>query len=114
MTEPNSHSDEAVTGFDEHHGPGLKAYLVIFAALSVFTALSFVVNYLAREEKITHFQSFVIILGVAIVKATLVGAYFMHLVVDWRKLYYLLIPAFILGTMMMIVLMPDIVLAWHQ
>jgi hypothetical protein len=34
--------------------------------------------------------------------------------VDWRRLYYLLIPAFILGTMMMIVLMPDIVLAWHQ
>ena len=76
-------------------------------------AVSFVVNYLAREEKITHFQSFVIILGVAIVKATLVGAYFMHLVVDWRKLYYLLIPAFILGTMMMIVLLPDIVLAWR-
>jgi cytochrome c oxidase subunit 4 len=106
--------DSQDIGFDEHHGPGVKAYLVIFAALSAFTMISFFVNYLAREGKITHFQSFVVILGVAIVKATLVGAYFMHLVVDWRKLYYLLIPAFILGTMMMIVLLPDIVLAWRS
>ena len=98
----------------EHHGPGVKAYLVIFVALSLFTLVSFVANYMARQGSITADQSFAIILGVAIVKATLVGAYFMHLVVDWRRLYYLLIPAFILGTMMMIVLMPDIVLAWHQ
>jgi cytochrome c oxidase subunit IV len=120
MTDPNTHSDEATVGFDEHHGPGVKAYLVIFAALSAFTLVSFVANRLAQPDETTHqsiitpHQSFVIILGVAIVKATLVGAYFMHLVVDWRKLYYLLIPAFILGTMMMIVLMPDIVLAWRS
>jgi cytochrome c oxidase subunit IV len=113
MTTNDPHPDEAAVGFDEHHGPGVKAYLVIFAALSVFTLVSFLVNYMAREGHITHFQSFVIILGVAVVKACLVGAYFMHLIVDWRRLYYLLIPAFILGTMMMIVFMPDMVLAWR-
>jgi cytochrome c oxidase subunit 4 len=114
MATHDNHSDEAVVGFDEHHGPGVKAYLVIFAALAVFTMVSFGVNSWARGdlENRAH-TSFVIILSVAVVKACLVGAYFMHLIVDWRKLYYLLIPAFILGTMMMIVLMPDIVLAWH-
>jgi len=106
--------DTQDVGYDEHHGPGVKAYLVIFAALALFTLVSFAVNYYAREGKITHYQSFVIILGVAVVKACLVGAYFMHLIVDWRRLYYLIIPAFILGTMMMIVLLPDIVLAWRQ
>jgi cytochrome c oxidase subunit 4 len=105
---------DIVAGDPPHHGPGVKAYLVIFTALALFTLVSFVANYAARHDTISHFQSFVIILGVAIVKAGLVGAYFMHLVVDWRRLYYLLVPAFILGTMMMIVLMPDIVLAWHQ
>jgi cytochrome c oxidase subunit 4 len=107
----------ATVGFDEHHGPGFRAYLVIFTALALFTLVSFLANYYTHppHNYITVHQSFVVILGVAIVKACLVGAYFMHLVVDWRKVYYLLVPAFILGTMLVFVLMPDIVLAWwHQ
>ena len=114
MSEPTSHSEEAVVGFDEHHGPGVKAYLIIFSALALFTLVSFVANYWARQRpgQPGH-TSFVIILGVSVVKTCLVGTFFMHLIVDWRKVYYLIIPAFILGTMMMIVLMPDIVLAWH-
>jgi cytochrome c oxidase subunit 4 len=55
----------------------------------------------------------VIILGVAVIKATLVGLYFMHLVVDWAKLYFLIFPTFILAAMFITVLMPDIVLAWR-
>ncbi len=104
---------DTVAGHAPHHGPGVKAYLVIFAILALFTLVSFLANLMMRHETITPHESFVIILGVAVVKACLVGAYFMHLIVDWWRLYYLLIPAFILGTMMMIVLLPDIVLAWR-
>jgi cytochrome c oxidase subunit IV len=114
MATHDNHSDEATVGFDEHHGPGVRAYLVVFAALALFTLVSFVANYLARHDTITPHESFIIILGVSVVKTCLVGAFFMHLIVDWRRVYYLIIPAFILGTMMMIVLLPDIVLAWHQ
>ncbi len=96
-----------------HHGPGVKAYLIVFAALSVFTLISFVLNYLARQGTITPHQSFAAILTVAVIKAALVVTFFMHMIVDWRKLYYLLVVAFILATMMMIVLMPDGVLAWR-
>jgi cytochrome c oxidase subunit 4 len=110
--------DAPAADHGEHHGPGVKAYLVVFAALSIFTLVSFGANRLAHPEgggpgPITPHQSFVIILGVAVVKAVLVGTYFMHLIMDWRRLYYLLVPAFILGTMMMFVLLPDIVLAWR-
>jgi hypothetical protein len=38
----------------------------------------------------------------------------MHLVVDWKKLYYLIFPTFILAAMMITVLLPDIVLVWHE
>ncbi len=101
-------------GHDEAHGPGVRAYLVIFTALALFTLISFAANYWARQDLANRAHtSFVIILGVAVVKACLVGAYFMHLIVDWPRLYYLIIPAFILGTMMMFVLLPDIVLAWR-
>ncbi len=114
MATHDNHSDEATVGFDEHHGPGVKTYLLVFTGLAVATLISFVTNRWAvgdREHR-AHI-SFAIIMAVSVVKTCLVGTFFMHLIVDWRKLYYLLIPAFILGTMMMIVLMPDIVLAWH-
>ena len=40
-----------------HHGPNVKAYLIVFAALSVFTTLSFVFNTLANQGVITHMTS---------------------------------------------------------
>ena len=63
---------------------------------------------------LTSQMGFFLILGVAIVKALLVAIYFMHLIVDWGKLYYFIFATFILGTMFMIVLLPDIVLSWHD
>lgn len=99
----------------EHHaGPGVQAYLVVFVALSVFTAISFAVNYAVRDHWLAPYAGFALILGVAVVKAVLVGLYFMHLVVDWGKLYFLIFPTFILAAMFITVLMPDIVLAWHH
>ena len=103
-----SHHADAHAG----HGPTIMSYLVVGIALSIFTAVSFGVNYQVTNGRISAEVGFVIILGVAIVKATLVGAYFMHLKFDWRMIYFMLIPVFILATMMMIVLLPDIVLAW--
>jgi cytochrome c oxidase subunit IV len=98
-----------------HHGPKVQVYLVIGLALAIFTIVSFVVNAATRSEPpmLTHDQGFWIILSVAIIKAALVVSFFMHLVWDWRKVAFMIVPALILGTMMAIVLMPDIVLAWH-
>jgi caa(3)-type oxidase subunit IV len=97
----------------EHHGPNVGAYLAVFGALSVFTALSFVFNTMARHDAISHLTSFFLILGVAIIKALLVAAIFMHLKWDFRKLYILIVPALVLGPLLVIVLLPDIVLAWR-
>lgn len=96
----------------KHHGPGFTSYIVVFLALSIFTIVSFLVNGAVRAENLTPQTGFIIILSVAVVKALLVAVWFMHLIVDWGKLYFFIFPTFILGTMMMIVLLPDIVLAW--
>src|SRR5262245_31198977 len=93
----------------EHHPDPTKAYLVVFGSLAVFTAVSFLVY-----EVLPKNFSFIIILAVAVVKATLVGMYFMHLKWDWAKLYFMIVPAFILGVMMMMVLLPDGVLGWRD
>jgi caa(3)-type oxidase subunit IV len=104
----------AAVGGHAHEGPTVKTYFVIFGALSVFTLLSFLFNECARHDIISHFTSFVLIMAVAVCKAVLVAAYFMHLVVDWGKIFIIIVPTLILAPMLLIVLLPDIVLAWQQ
>jgi cytochrome c oxidase subunit IV len=104
MTEEHGHGG--------HAGPNLVAYLSVALALAIFTTVSFVANHFVTSGVIGREAGFAIILGVAICKALLVGAVFMHLRWEWGKLYYMIVPAFILGTMMMMVLMPDAVIGW--
>jgi caa(3)-type oxidase subunit IV len=100
-------------GTQEHHGPNYSTYMVVFGALTAFTLISFVVNswYPPGSEHAMRGAS--IIMGVAVVKAFLVGLIFMHLISDWGKVYFIIVPIFILGVMMVIVLLPDMVMAWH-
>ncbi len=100
-------------GEHAHHGPTFQLYMTVAAALAVFTGLSFVFNWMAREHYISVEASFVLILGVAVCKAVLVGLFFMHLKYEWGKLYFMIVPAFILGAMMAFVLLPDIVISWQ-
>jgi cytochrome c oxidase subunit 4 len=109
----DSHQPPADGHGDQHHGPNVQAYFMVFGALCVCTLLSFVFNYAARAEAITVYMSFALIMAVAVIKATLVGTYFMHLKYDWSKVRVMIIPALVLGPMMMVVLLPDIVLAWR-
>src|SRR5262249_55246857 len=100
----------------EHpHGPATpQPYFVVFGALSVFTVVSFVVNWFVREEYIARSTGFAIILSVAVVKALLVVTYFMHLKWDWGRLYFLIIPALVLAPMLIFALLPDLVLYWNN
>ena len=100
-------------GEHAHHGPTFRLYMIVATALAIFTGLSFVFNYMAREKMIGVETSFILILGVAVCKAVLVGMFFMHLKYEWGKLYFMIVPAFILGAMMMFVLLPDIVISWQ-
>jgi cytochrome c oxidase subunit IV len=104
----DAHASEA------HHGPNVRLYLVIGGALAVFTVVSFVVNALVQGKTLTPQVGFVIILSVAVCKAVLVAMYFMHLKYDWGRVYFMVVPVLILGTMFMIVLLPDIVFAWNE
>ncbi len=96
-----------------HAGPTFNAYLVVFGALLIFTLVSFVVNWAVRHEHMGPHTGFTVILAVAVCKAVLVGTYFMHLILDWKRFYFVIIPVSILGALLIVVLLPDIVLAWH-
>jgi caa(3)-type oxidase subunit IV len=92
-----------------HAGPSFQTYMYVFYALSVCTALSFVVNFLLGHG----FTSASIIMIVAVIKASLVAAIFMHLKFDFGKLYCIVVPVCILTFMMVIILSIDTTLAWH-
>jgi caa(3)-type oxidase subunit IV len=109
----DTHDSPDQAGDPGHHGPNVKAYLVVGGALAGFTIVSFGVNSLVRADHLSANAGFWIILSVAIIKATLVVFYFMHLMSDWKKVGFMIVPALILGAMMSVVLMPDIVIAWH-
>jgi caa(3)-type oxidase subunit IV len=93
----------------DHAAPSFQAYLYVFGALCVCTALSFIVNF-ALGHNLTSAS---VIMLIAIVKATLVAGIFMHLKFDWGKLYCIILPVCVLTVMMVIILSIDTTLAWH-
>jgi cytochrome c oxidase subunit IV len=97
-----------------HEGPTYKVYLTVFAALCIFTALSFLVNWAEHGIGFGVLLGMAIILVIAVFKATLVSMFFMHVKYDWSRLFFIIIPVVILAIMMMVVLLPDIVIAWHH
>ena len=97
----------------EHAGPSFQTYMFVFYALAICTALSFVVNYFVDHMMDQKHMSAVIIMIVAVVKASLVAAIFMHLKFDFGKLYCIVVPVCILTFMMVIILSIDTTLAWH-
>jgi cytochrome c oxidase subunit 4 len=64
----------------------VKTYLMVFAALMVFTVITVAVSYLHLE---VH-EAIVIALAVATVKGSLVALYFMHLKHERTLIYYAL------------------------
>ena len=62
-----------MTTATEHHGPSLQVYVTIFACLLVGTALTVY----AATKDLGPLNN-VVMLGIAITKATLVILYFMH------------------------------------
>jgi caa(3)-type oxidase subunit IV len=113
MSDARTDHDENA-GTPPQAGPSFQLYMKIFYALSVFTALSFVFNELARLDIITYTSSVALIVLVAVCKALCVVTIFMHLKYDWGRVYCIVIPVSILAVMMIIVLLPDIVLGWHH
>jgi cytochrome c oxidase subunit 4 len=86
-----------------------KLYWLVFIALCVCTALSFVFN-LALGHGAT---SATLISIVAIFKAALVVLIFMHLKFDWKKVAAIMVPVLIMCVMTVIIFSIDQALAWH-
>lgn len=103
------HADHGHDGHEGHISD--KTFIKVFGALLICTAVSFATNQIFGAG--SPAANFAIIAMVAIVKALLVVTFFMHLKIDWRKLFVFIVPAMILAPLIIIVLWPDLVLAWR-
>jgi cytochrome c oxidase subunit IV len=92
----------------EEHGTEAHApYMTVWAALAVLTAVEY---YYASWFKNLFLFLLIGLLILAIVKAAMVGWYFMHLKFEGKWVYGLIVPAFVLATIFVLALMPDMTL----
>src|SRR5262249_3677518 len=88
----------------ETHAP----YLKVWAALAVFTAVEYFWAHIFKDD-------FAVLLGGllfwAIIKASMVGWYFMHLKFEGNWVYGMLIPAGCLAVILTCTLIPDVTMA---
>jgi cytochrome c oxidase subunit 4 len=92
---------------DAHNEPNDKMYLAIAGSLAGLTIVSYIgdLMHMPRPALIS------LVLIVAIIKASLVAVFFMHLKFDWSKVKIMIIPAVILAAVLVFALLPDITLA---
>jgi cytochrome c oxidase subunit 4 len=99
-------SEVAAEHAHEAHAP----YLKVFAALAVLTAIEYYYASIFKD----HFGILLFgLLLLAVVKAGLVGWYFMHLKFEGNWVYIMIVPAMILATIIVLALCPDMVLKYE-
>ena len=101
MSESNVTQEQEQELAAESHAP----YLKVFLALAAFTAMEY--GY-ARILKDSFTPLVLGLVAMAVIKAGLVGWYFMHLKFEGKWVYALLIPAVILAAVVVLGLVPDI------
>ena len=84
----------------EHHGP---SYMAIFWYLAILTVVEIGVIFLPVARLVVG----VLLVSLASAKAALVALYFMHLRLEVKTLGYIALTPVLIGTLLVLVLLPD-------
>ena len=87
----------------EHVGGTTITFLYVWVALLVMTGIEVLLAY----EQVPTLIMLTSLLGLSIVKAALIIAYFMHLKFEKMSLFLTLFPMLVLCIILMLVFMPD-------
>ena len=93
---------EATHVEEAEHGT-IKSFTVVWILLLIFTGIEVLLAY----EQVTPVIMLVILIGLSVLKAALIIAYFMHLKFERFSLFLTLFPMLIFCILMMLVFMPD-------
>ena len=89
------------------HGP---SYMAIFWYLAILTVVEIAVIFLPVARIVVG----VLLVSLASAKAALVALYFMHLRLEVKTLGYIALTPVLIGTLLVLVLLPDSLHAPHQ
>src|SRR5216684_1838551 len=87
----------------EHVGGTTQSFLYVWVALLVMTGIEVLLAY----EQVPALIMLTALLGLSVVKAALIIAYFMHLKFEKLSLFLTLFPMLVLCIILMLVFMPD-------
>jgi cytochrome c oxidase subunit 4 len=96
---------------EEHAAEAHAPYLKVWAWLAVLTALEYFYAMGLSKLFIVLISGLLVL---AVIKAGLVGWFFMHLKFEGNWVYILIVPAFVLATILVMALLPDMVLKEHE
>jgi cytochrome c oxidase subunit 4 len=94
----NAHAEEM-----EHVGGNTRLFLVVWIGLLVLTGIEVLLAY----EQVTPVLMLIILVGLSVIKAAMIIAYFMHLKFERFSLFLTLFPMLIFCILMLFVWMPD-------
>lgn len=89
---------------NEGHNSEVRVYLMVFAALGVLTAMTVGVAYINLPAS----MGVIVALLIAVTKATLIGAFFMHLRHEGKLINYSLGVCLLLVMVLLLFVVPDI------
>ncbi|MEO7653120.1 MAG: cytochrome C oxidase subunit IV family protein [Bryobacteraceae bacterium] len=93
----SNHSDTA------HAGGTIKSFSVIWVILLVLTAIEVLLAY----KQVPVAIMLIALIGLSVVKAAMIIAYFMHLKFERFSLFLTLFPMLIFCILLMFIMMPD-------
>jgi cytochrome c oxidase subunit 4 len=96
-------SDHSLAQIDEAEHGTIKSFSVVWIILLVLTGIEVLLAY----EQVNPVIMLTILVGLSVVKAALIIAYFMHLKFERFSLFLTLFPMLIFCILMMMVFMPD-------
>ena len=96
-------SDHALTHIDEAEHGTIKSFAVVWIILLAFTGIEVLLAY----KQVNPVIMLTILIGLSVVKAALIIAYFMHMKFERFSLFLTLFPMLIFCILMMMVFMPD-------
>ncbi|MGI8784872.1 MAG: cytochrome C oxidase subunit IV family protein [Acidobacteriota bacterium] len=85
------------------HGGSVRSYMTVWFALLAMTAIEVVLAY----QALSVVQLLLTLVGLSVVKAGLIIAYFMHLKFERRSLVLTLLPMLILCILLLFAFFPD-------
>ena len=88
---------------EEHHGGTTKWFMTVWIVLLTLTGIEVFLAY----EHLEVVLMLTILLGLSFLKAGMIIAYFMHLRYERTSVFWILVPMWVMCTLLLMVVFPD-------